>query len=123
MFATYADSTDRGKKAQGFDRKKSAYYSGLQPWLSIWGVFWCTLFIFVNGFEVFFDFNATDFLTCYLNIPLFIILYFGWKTFKRTKIWKPHEMDFVTGIPTVEETEIPEDPPRTILQKIAAVVF
>lgn len=32
-------------------------------------------------------------------------------------------MDFVTGIPSIEETELPEDPPATILQKIAAVVF
>ncbi len=31
-----------------------------------------------------------------INIPLFFILYFGWKIFKRTKIWKPIEMDFVT---------------------------
>ncbi|KAL5492326.1 hypothetical protein ACEPAI_3773 [Sanghuangporus weigelae] len=113
----------RGKKAQGFDRTKSAYYSGLQPWLSIWGCFWCALFILINGFDVFFDFNASGFLTSYINIPLFFIFYVGWKFFKRTKVWKPHEMDFVTGIPTVEETEIPEDPPRTILEKIAAVLF
>lgn len=32
-------------------------------------------------------------------------------------------MDFVTGIPSVEETELPEVPPRTILEKIAAKVF
>lgn len=58
-----------------------------------------------------------------INIPIFFALYFGWKIFKKTKIWKPHEMDFVTGIPSIEETELPEDPPVTILQKIAAVVF
>ena len=114
---------DRGKKAQGFDRKKSAYYSNLQPWLSIWGVFWCALLIIINGFAVFFDFNASDFLVAYINVPLFFALLIGYKVYKRTKVWKPHEMDFVTGIPTMEETEIPEEPPRTILQKIAAVVF
>ena len=32
-------------------------------------------------------------------------------------------MDFVTGIPTVEETEEPERPPVTIGEKIAAVLF
>ncbi|PAV20026.1 general amino acid permease 1 [Pyrrhoderma noxium] len=113
----------RGKIAQGFDRTKSAYYNGLQPWLSYWGVFWCTLFILINGFDVFFDFNASDFLVAYLNIPIFFILYFGYKFVKKTKIWKPLEMDFVTGIPTMEETELPEDPPVTIPQKIAAVIF
>ena len=105
-------------------------------------MFWTALFILINGFEVFWKFNASNFLTsCELNslrlslsvvpdnvlvdinIPLFFALYFGWKFFKKTSIWKPSEMDFVTGIPTVEETELPEEPPRTILEKIAAKVF
>ena len=110
-------------KAQGFDRTKSIYYSSLQPWLSIWGVFWTTIFILINGFAVFFDFNASDFLTAYINIPFFIVLYFGWKLFKRTKIWKPKDMDFVTGIPSLEETEIPEVPPKNIGEKIARILF
>ncbi|KAH8116357.1 general amino acid permease 1 [Phellopilus nigrolimitatus] len=113
----------RGKKAQGFDRTKSAYYSSLQPWLSIWGAFWCTIFILINGFAVFFDFDASDFLVAYINIPIFFALYAFWKIFKKTKMWKPMEMDFVTGIPTMEETELPEEPPVTIPQKIAAVLF
>jgi amino acid transporter len=32
-------------------------------------------------------------------------------------------MDFVTGIPTPEETEVPEVPPKNIWEKIAAFVF
>ena len=62
----------------------------------MWGIFWSTLFILVNGFAVFFEFNASDFLVAYINIPLFAGLYIGWKVYKRTKIWKPQEMDFVT---------------------------
>jgi yeast amino acid transporter len=50
-------------KAQGFDRTKLVYYSSLQPWLSIWGIFWLTVFILVNGLHVFWNFNASDFLT------------------------------------------------------------
>ncbi len=72
---------------------------------------------------------------------MFFILYFSYKIIKRTKIWKPHEMDFVTvsffvrvhispsshvcaqGIPTVEETEVPEEPPRTFGEKVFAILF
>ncbi|KAH8103904.1 general amino acid permease 1 [Cristinia sonorae] len=113
----------RGFKAQGLNRKALHYNSSLQPWLSIWGVFWTTLFILINGFAVFFDFNASDFLVSYLNIPLFFGLYFGWKIFKRTKIWKPEEMDFHTGIPTVEETEEPEVLPTTVGGKVWHALF
>ena len=112
-------------------------------------MFWITIFILINGFEVFWSFNTSKFLTacaycpsprferrlCVLtlvfyiraspdiNVPIFFVLWAGWKLFKRTKVWKPHEMDFVTGIPTIEETEIPEEPPVTISQKIAAFLF
>ncbi|KIJ21090.1 hypothetical protein PAXINDRAFT_6870 [Paxillus involutus ATCC 200175] len=93
------------------------------PYLSIWGLSWSIIFIFINGFSVFWDFKASDFLAAYINIPLFFGLYFFWKFFKKTEIWKPEEMDFVTGIPTVEETEGPIEPPVTVLRKIAATLF
>ncbi|KAI0781874.1 amino acid permease-domain-containing protein [Abortiporus biennis] len=86
----------RGFKVQGIDRTKLAYYSVLQPWLSYWGIFWSIIFVLINGYSVFWNFNASGFITSYINIPFFFILYFGWKIYKRTKIWKPHEMDFTT---------------------------
>ncbi|KAI6013556.1 amino acid permease/ SLC12A domain-containing protein [Pisolithus marmoratus] len=114
----------RGLRAQGIDRKQRLHYwSALQPGLAVWGVTWCIIFILINGFEVFWSFKAAGFLTAYINIPFFCGLYAFWKFTKRTKIWKPKEMDFVTGIPTPEETESPEIPPTTFWQKVAAVLF
>ena len=53
----------------GIDRKQFIYYSNLQPYLSYWGVFWTGLFILINGFSVFFDFTATNFVTS-CKLPL-----------------------------------------------------
>jgi yeast amino acid transporter len=58
-----------------------------------------------------------------LNIPIFIALYLGWKFLKKTKVWKPEEMDFVRGIPSVEETELPYVPPTTLRGKIFDALF
>jgi len=113
----------RGFKAQRLDRKSLVYYSSLQPYLCYWGIFWTVFFALVSGFTVFFDFQAAGFLTHYINIPIFITLFCGWKIFKRTKIWKPKDMDFVTGIPSLEDTEKPVIPPITIGEKIASVLF
>ncbi|EGN96889.1 hypothetical protein SERLA73DRAFT_111663 [Serpula lacrymans var. lacrymans S7.3] len=113
----------RGMKSQGRDRKQLAYWNPLQPYLATWGFVWCVIFVLINGFEVFWAFNASGFLTAYINIPFFFILYFFWKIFKRTSVWKLHEMDFVTGIPSMEETEIPEVPPKNIGEKIASFIF
>ena len=49
--------------AQGFDPKKNAYNNRFQPYLAYWGAFWNTLFILINGFKVFFQWNVSDFLT------------------------------------------------------------
>lgn len=113
----------RGMKYQGIDRRKLHYFNRLQPWLSIWGLTWCIIFVLINGFEIFWGFTASGFLTAYINIPLFFGLYFGWKYVKKTEVWKPEEMDFVTGIPTPEETEGPYYPPEGFWQKLAAALF
>jgi amino acid transporter len=113
----------RGQKAQGIDMRQNIYNNRLQPYLAYWGIFWTMFFSLINGFEVFWAFSASEFFTAYINLPIFATLYFGYKVIKRTKIWKPREMDFVTGIPSVEETEMPEIEPVTILQKIAVVLF
>ncbi|KAJ7497989.1 general APC amino acid permease [Mycena galericulata] len=113
----------RGMTAQGYDLTKNVYNNPFQPYLAYWGIGWTLLFILMNGYAVFFKFEASLFLTAYINIPIFAALYFGYKFVYRTRIWKPLEMDFVTGIPTVEETELPPEPPVTILEKIADVLF
>ncbi|OAX35410.1 hypothetical protein K503DRAFT_868284 [Rhizopogon vinicolor AM-OR11-026] len=85
----------RGMKYQGIDRTKFHYWNRFQPWLSLWGLTWCIIFIIINGFYVFWDFNVSTFLTCCINVPLFLALYVSWKVVKKTRIWKPNEMVFV----------------------------
>ncbi len=86
----------RGHKVQGRDRSELAYWNPLQPGLAIWGVFWTTIFILVDGYQVFFVWDTQDFLTAYINIPIFFALWIGWSFYMRRPFWRAHEMDFVT---------------------------
>ncbi|PPR02279.1 hypothetical protein CVT26_011698 [Gymnopilus dilepis] len=113
----------RGLLAQGYDPAANAYHNKLQPYVAYWGAGWTMFFIIINGFAVFWDFNASGFLTAYINIPIFLVLFLGYKIVMRTQFWKPEEMDFVTGIPTLEETEEPVHPPETLGEKIADILF
>ncbi|KAF8902381.1 general amino acid permease 1 [Gymnopilus junonius] len=113
----------KGMLAQGFDIKSNAYHNRFQPYIAYWGAAWTMFFILINGFAVFWDFNASGFFTAYVNIPIFLILYLGYRIFMKTSFWKPEEMDFVTGIPTLEETEEPEIPPENFGEKIASYLF
>lgn len=49
--------------AQGFDLRTNAYYNRFQPFVAYWGLFWTLFFILVNGYAVFFDFEASKFLS------------------------------------------------------------
>lgn len=113
----------RGMEAQNIDRQQLIYKSSLQPWLSYWGLFWTAVFILFNGFDVFFRFTTSKFITYYINIPLFLSFYFGWKWWHRTGIWRSEDIDFITGIPTIAETEVPEMPPRNLWEKIGRIII
>jgi amino acid transporter len=89
----------QGYKVQGRDRTQLAYYNPLQPGLAIWGIFWLTIFILVNGYEAFFVWDVQEFLTAYINIPIFFVLWAGWAVYMRAPFWRAHEMDFVTVRP------------------------
>ncbi|KAK7437927.1 hypothetical protein VKT23_018362 [Stygiomarasmius scandens] len=107
----------RGMRTQNYDLRENPYSHPLQPFLAIYGLLWSIIFILINGYAVFFTWNASDFVISYINIPIFALLYFGYKIIKRTKIIRPEEMDFVTGIPTVEETEMPQKPAKNVVQR------
>ncbi|KAJ7581832.1 general APC amino acid permease [Mycena floridula] len=113
----------RGLRAQGFDLGAKGYHNRWQPFIAYWGMFWSLFFILVNGYAVFFKWNISDFLVAYINLPIFAVTFFGYKIIKKTKMWKPLEMDFVTGIPSLEETETPPKENMTRLERIADVVF
>jgi amino acid transporter len=115
----------QGHRAQGLDRTKLVYHSKLQPGLAIWGLFWTSLFILIDGYEVFFpgQWDTSTFFTAYINIPIFFGLFLGWKIIKRTRFWKAREMDFWRGIPTLEETESPEIPPKNWQEKVFNILF
>jgi amino acid transporter len=42
-------------------------------------------------------FSAQDFVINYILLPVFILFYFGWKFWHKTRIVKVHEIDIWTG--------------------------
>jgi len=96
-----------GLKARGADGQDVyvGYRSIFQPYAGMYVVFGSVFFILVSGLSVFWHFNGSDFVAAYINLPIFALLYVGWKFSKKTKIVPLSQLDFVTGIPSLEETE------------------
>ncbi|KAI1767297.1 amino acid permease/ SLC12A domain-containing protein [Hypoxylon sp. FL1150] len=98
--------------AQGIAKTELPYTSILQPWIAWVSMMAFSLFGLLNGFSVFFPghFTASGFLTAYIGIPAFLLLYFGHRLFAKDNIWlrAPGSVDLKTGLADVladEETD------------------
>ncbi|KDN39184.1 hypothetical protein RSAG8_08955, partial [Rhizoctonia solani AG-8 WAC10335] len=111
-----------GMKVQGFDRTKLPFASKLQPFAAWYGMIFCLLICFFSGWKVFLKGNwAVDiFVTNYIPLVLFPILYVGAKFVYRQPMPKPHEMDFHSGIAEIEADTYDEPPPTTAWGKFWA---
>ncbi|KAM5356705.1 hypothetical protein ACJ41O_003351 [Fusarium nematophilum] len=97
----------RFRKACDSQGVRVPYRSRIQPYAA-----WVSLVVLVflllcNGFTLFYpgQFTAAGFLTAYLGIPLFLVLYFGHKlTLGRKDRWlhRPSEVNLVDGVHEVE---------------------
>ncbi|KAK0503212.1 dicarbixylic amino acid permease [Armillaria luteobubalina] len=111
-------------KAQGMSRDKLPYKAPFQPfgsWFAL--VATCIITIF-KGYDTFMPFKTDTFITSYIGIPVFIVLYVGYKLYYRTKQIPPEHVDLVTGLESINEEEEQfvaaqaAQGPRTRLQRI-----
>lgn len=86
-------------KAQGIDRKRDlAYHSPLQPYGSYIALAICSLVVLIKNFTAFLGnkFSYKTFITGYIILPVFFIMYFGYKFYHKTSIIKPMDVDLTT---------------------------
>ncbi|KAJ5904431.1 hypothetical protein N7504_006814 [Penicillium tannophilum] len=110
---------NKGLKAQGIDRKTLPYKAPFQPYLSYLsdGMTICIIVIIFGGFGSFIhSFNVSTFITTYFPVPLFAVLFFGYKFSKKSKMIDYVDMDFFSGS-SIEVTSSEE--PKSAWQKIS----
>ena len=112
----------KAAKAQGVE---SPYQNFMQPWGSYVAMVAFTILCLTNGFTVFFPskWSASSFLTAYIGIPIFLVMYVGHRiVFWRDKwAWDPEEVDMKTGLQEVLDAERPLKKRKGFL-KILAIV-
>ncbi|OKL61712.1 hypothetical protein UA08_02332 [Talaromyces atroroseus] len=96
-----------GLKTQDISRKQLPYYGPLQPYNAWATLIMVTLIVFFSGFDVFVqgNFTASGFLTCYLNIFIFIALYAFFKVFMKSKVIPLSQLDFESGFQSIRDDE------------------
>ncbi|GME74785.1 unnamed protein product [Ambrosiozyma monospora] len=97
-------------------RKALAYHGvddrvTFRPRFQIFGAYACIIFFTIlsltNGYAVFFDFNAPDFVAAYITIPIIIVVYIChmlW--FRNFRLFSPpEEIDCISGLDEAERQE------------------
>ncbi|RDW71789.1 putative proline permease PrnB [Coleophoma crateriformis] len=110
----------KAANVQGLARSDIPYRSIFQPWGAWIAIVAFTILTLINGFDVFFPgrFSASTFLTAYVGIPLFLVIYFGHRIMHWKDAWAhdPAQVDLYTGIDVVLANEHP-DPPMGVWRK------
>lgn len=109
-------------KAQNVDRKTLVHRAPLQPYGAWVILVFFLIIIFFNGFAVFFPghWATYDFITAYIGIPIFVVLYLSWKIVRRTKWLPAAERDIYTGKAEIDALDElwEEEKPKNVWQKI-----
>lgn len=109
-------------KLHGVPRESMPYRAWGQPYLAYFAICFCLFIAFFNGFDAFFPgrFSAKSFIPPYIDIPIFLSLFLGYKFVKKTKFVKLEEMDIWSGKAEIDRLEPtwPIITPRNWLERI-----
>lgn len=98
--------------AQNLPLDQIPYKSFLQPYGAYIALVAFPILTLINGFTVFFpeNWSASNFLTAYVGIPIFFLIYLGHRFVNRSDKWAhdPMEVDLHSGVDIVIANEEPE---------------
>ncbi|KAI9641623.1 hypothetical protein NHQ30_009477 [Ciborinia camelliae] len=103
-------------KKQAIDRHTELPWAApLQPYTSWASLALFVILLFTGGYTTFMHgrWSNETFISSYLNIPLFLVTYFGYKFYAKTKIVSLEEMPIRPFIEIYQQNPEPEEEPRT----------
>lgn len=79
------------------------------PWGPWFSVFLNSFLVLVQGWSCFSPFSGVDFVSFYIELPIMLVMYLGWKFLKRSKIIRLADMDLETDVYEVQPGEIDDE--------------
>ncbi|KAK1055950.1 hypothetical protein LTR74_015260 [Friedmanniomyces endolithicus] len=99
-------------EVQGITKDQLPYHNKwFQPWGSYVAIVGFVFLTLINGFNVFWPANwsVSSFLTAYIGIPIFLVIYFAHRIYAHNDPWAhdPASVDLHTGLEEIEAEETP----------------
>lgn len=117
----------KGMVAQGISRDVLPFTSKYAKYYAYYVLVFTTVVIFFSAWSVFLKanapFDASTFVTSYIPVPIFWLLFFGsWFFYGKKSMLKVEEIDFVTGVQELIDEEYDEPAPRNLWEKFWSIV-
>ncbi|KAL6454004.1 CAN3 Probable lysine/arginine permease CAN3 [Candida maltosa Xu316] len=119
-------------KRRGISRDSLPFKAFFMPYSAYYSIVVIFIVVLIQGFTVFFDFNATDFFTAYVSVILFVVLWIGFHFFFNgfgKKAWKWSSLliplddcDIDTGVRDINDEEFDVPPPKNLWQKFWSII-
>jgi amino acid transporter len=93
----------RALKAQNMDRDTLPFKSWGGKYLAMYGLGFCGIITFTQGFTAFVPWDVKSFFIAYISLILFAVLYAGHKIVTRSRFIDPAHADLLTGKLNEEE--------------------
>lgn len=112
-------------KVQGYSREDLPYKAPFQSWGSYFALVIIAIITFFKGYDTFIPFKVDTFITTYIALPTFFVLWSGYKFYYKTKVIPLDQIDLISGKREIDEEEeqfLAEQAklgPRTRLQRIS----
>ncbi|KAM0262209.1 hypothetical protein ACHAPA_009383 [Fusarium lateritium] len=117
---------NRYRKAIAHHNLEAPYRSRLQPWGMYFSTVVSVILLFINGFTVFFpsEWSVGTFLTAYIGIPAFLVIYFAHRFYCRGDTWvrKPEDIDMHEGLQEVLAAERPPPTRGAVSKRLWALI-
>lgn len=84
-------------RAQGHSPSELPFQSFAYPWNAYFGLAANVFLAFVQGWTTLSPFSAGNFVDAYILLPLFPLIYVGYKVVFKTRYWRLHEIDLHSG--------------------------
>ncbi|KAF9365529.1 hypothetical protein BGX34_009672 [Mortierella sp. NVP85] len=104
-------------KAQGRSLKDLPFVSRIYPFGPIYTLLVCFIILLGQGYTAFSPWNVESFLSAYITLPAVLILYFGFKFARRTKILRLVDVDLDTGRSSISMTSHVHDDKEDVSKK------
>ncbi|ODV97998.1 hypothetical protein PACTADRAFT_47825 [Pachysolen tannophilus NRRL Y-2460] len=110
-------------KSRGISRDDLPFKARFMPWAAYYSAFFIILITFIQGYAVFFDFNASDFFTDYISLILFFVLWLGFQAYFRGPWFLPKDqVDIDTNRREIDTVVWETTPPKNLWEKFWIII-